>query len=143
MKKTSLFLAIMLILCFSISLGAQATTYKTNQDCTAYCWTGDRMANGQWPSIGYVAVHPTTYLGATPVIPFGKILYVDSCQSDLQALDYVVYAPDGEYTSFCVGDLGDTDFDLNRTKYFLDLYFGTDTTYANNWGVGTIAYHYN
>lgn len=101
------------------------------------------MANGQWPDVGYVAVHPTKYLGATPVIPFGTILYVDSCKSDKQNSDNVVYAPNDELTSLCVGDLGDTDFALHRTTYFLDLYFGRDISYARDWGVGKIAYHYN
>lgn len=43
--------------------------YVGNYRITAYMWTGDRMANGLYPEIGYVATGSE--------FPFGTVLYID------------------------------------------------------------------
>lgn len=146
MKKFNFIAILSLIIVWSSVISSQfvqAATYKTNQDCTGYVATGDPMANGEWPIIGYVAVHPTTSDGNTPVIPFGTYLYIDSIKSQNGTWQSSWNSPGGVLTFLRVGDIGDKVFDRGLSTYWVDLYYGDHSTDAVNWGKGAINYHYN
>lgn len=120
-----------------------ATTFQTNQDATAYTWTGHNTANGKVPTINMVAVHATVKGGTVPVIPYGTILYIDSViqrTAPYEEWDNMVYTPDGEVESFKVEDLGDQGY--THTRYWLDFYWGADVASANQFGTRTVNYHY-
>ena len=100
------------------------------------------MANGEWPEIGNVAVHPTVKLGNTPVIPFGTYLYIDDINAQDKAPSDYFESPDGEISVLKVGDIGDKKFDRSLTTYWVDLFFGDYVTEAKQWGKGSINYNF-
>ena len=107
---------------------------RTDQDTTAYNWTGYRTANGNWPVLGIVACHRQRdiYGGSSyaPVIPFGKQVY----------LDRYVWLPDGVgYKSDFYVD--DTGAGPGKTDYWLDIYYHNDT--ASAIAYGNIVLNYN
>ena len=107
---------------------------RKDQDTTAYVWTGNKTANGNWPELGIVACHreKDIYGGTsnTPVIPFGKKIY----------LDRYVWLPDGVgYKSdFKVDDTGRGP---GKTDYWLDIYYGTDEASALIYGNIVLTYN--
>ncbi|AKG34986.1 RlpA-like double-psi beta-barrel domain-containing protein [Paenibacillus durus] len=118
----------------SSSFSALSTISKTNQDSTAYNWTGNQTANGNWPALGICAVHRQIDIGGStyaPVIPFGKLL---STNKDIWLPDGVGYKSD-----FTVDDTGSGP---NRTAYWIDIYYHNDTQSAINYGVIKLDYTY-
>lgn len=101
------------------------------------------MANGEWPKIGDVAVHPSVKGGSTPIIPYGTYLIIDLICSQDGLYDDYWHSPEGDIGALKVGDLGDVKYDRGFTKYWVDLYYGDYTTEANAWGLGKIYYHYD
>lgn len=147
MKKLNVIAILTLVIVCSLVISskiAQAYTYRTNEHCTGYVATGNEMANGQWPKIGDVAVHPTKTYGNIPIIKFGTELYIDSIRAEGKTPQIAWVSPIGVIVSvLTVGDIGDPAFNRGLSTYFVDLYFGYDTTAADNWGKGSISYHYN
>ncbi|GMK40880.1 hypothetical protein PCCS19_39360 [Paenibacillus sp. CCS19] len=120
----------------TISALAATTTTKSNQDSTAYNATGNNTANGNLPRLGIVAVHRVKDItsGSTsnsPVIPFGTSINVTNVD---------IYLPNSGYRDIFTVD--DTGLGPNRTDYWIDVYFGTDTTSAINYGVTKVSYTY-
>ncbi|MGG4342299.1 hypothetical protein [Paenibacillus lautus] len=113
-----------------------ATSYsKTNQDSTAYNWTGNNTANGNVPVLGICAVHRNKDLGGSdykPVIPFGTQLTTNKS----------IWLPDGvSYTStFKVDDTGSGP---KRTDYWIDIYYHKDTASAIKYGIIKLDYTYS
>ncbi|MDP1510345.1 hypothetical protein L8C07_07370 [Paenibacillus sp. CMAA1739] len=119
----------------SSSISAQSTISKTNQDSTAYNWTGNQTANGNWPALGICAVHRKKDIGGSgnsPVIPFGTTL---STNKDIWLPDGVGYK-----SSFTVDDTGSGP---KRTDYWIDIYYHKDTKSAINYGVTKLNYTYS
>lgn len=76
-------------------------TYLGNYMCTAYAWTGERCANGNYPTEGYtVACAPNT-------LPFGTKIYIDG------------------YGYYVVEDRG------GGGDYWIDIYMGDESTCNN------------
>jgi hypothetical protein len=117
-------------------VSALATSYsKTDQDSTAYNWTGNNTANGNVPVLGICAVHRNKDLGGSdykPVIPFGTQL---STNKD-------IWLPDGAgyKSTFKVDDTGSAP---NRTSYWIDIYYHKDTASAIKYGVIKLNYTYS
>lgn len=113
-----------------------ATVTKSNQDSTAYNWTGNRTANGNWPVLGISAVHRVKDISGgtsnSPVIPFGTAL-------DIIGVD--IWLPDGHgyEDQFTVDDTGSGP---NRTDYWIDIYYHNDTASAIAYGITTLSYSY-
>lgn len=112
---------------------------KTNQDSTAYvAKKGSQTASGKTPAIGMCAMHVnvTTKTGNTSKnkIRLGTTIYMTSSIS-IKGKDY---------NSFIVEDRGTPD---NRTKYWVDIYFGKNNTKnynaAINYGVQTVSYYFD
>lgn len=111
-----------------------AYTERKDQDTTAYVWTGNKTANGNWPVLKIVACHreKDIYGGTsnTPVIPFGKNVY----------LDRYVWLPEGVgYTSNFYVD--DTGLGPGKTDYWLDIYYGDDYDSAIIYGNIVLTYN--
>lgn len=143
MKKRIFCISLAIVLTFSLGINVFAAAKRTNQDCTAYLDTGNRMANGEWPKIGYVAVHPSKKGGTKPIIPFGTILYIDSIRSQDGTADSIWYSPEDEVNMLCVGDMGDVNYNRGLSTHWIDLYYGDYSSQARDWGKGKISYHYN
>ncbi|KZE71637.1 hypothetical protein AV654_05370 [Paenibacillus elgii] len=112
-----------------------STVTKSDQDSTAYNWTGNKTANGNWPVLGVCAVHRNKDIGGSgngPVIPFGTTL----------ATDKDIWLPDnvGYKSSFNVDDTGSGP---KRTDYWIDIYYSKDTKSAINYGVIKLSYTYS
>ena len=137
MKRAKKMVCLCLILgmVLSIPFTASAASYRrSNQDCTAYSYTGDSTFTGETPRVGMVAVHPTTKGGTTPVIPFGTFLYVDSfTNSKWGTSDGVVPSPEGELSIL-------KRYQHNLSKYWLDFYW--DTYNTADFGKSKITYNY-
>lgn len=113
----------------------RATT-KTDEDSTAYNWTGNKTANGNWPELGIGAVHRVKDIsGGTsnaPVIAFGTQLNITNVD---------IWLPDGVgyKDEFIVDDTGSGP---TRTDYWVDIYYHHDTASAIAYGVIKIDYNY-
>lgn len=142
------------VIAFNLASTAYAATYKTNEDSTAYTYTGQPTASGKTAKISYCAVHPTVKNGSTPRIPFGTVLYIDEIRNLFDPYDVwdMFYSPEGELGYVRVEDIGDPNFtqeieftDGTKRKLtldFVDLYFGTYYQDANDYGFRAIDYHY-
>ncbi len=111
---------------------------KTNQDSTAYvAKAGALTASGKTPELGMCAMHTdvTTKTGSTSStkVKLGTRIYMENS----------VNVNGTNYTSFLVEDRGKPS---NRTKYWIDIYFGINNTTnynaAINYGVKTVSYYY-
>jgi hypothetical protein len=97
------------------SISAMGYIGRSDQDSTAYNWTGNPTASGVYPYLGIVAVHRNIDIGGSgygPVIPFGSNIY----------LDRWVWLPDGVgyKSNFVVKDTGSGP---GRTAYWIDVYY--------------------
>lgn len=138
--KRFMTMAASLLIAINLALTSAYAISRTDQDATGYGWSGNKMANGEWPEIGCVAVHPTTYNGSTPVIPFGTFLYVDSfTNTETGETTEFVPSPEGELTILKVSDLGDVKKNRGLSTYWVDLYWGS---YEVSFGKSKITYHY-
>lgn len=156
MKKLYPKIASLLVIVLTLSL-LSVTSFaltKTNQDSTAYTWTGNRTASGVWPEVGYCAVHPTVSGGSTPKISYGTVLYIDKVvneYSPFEEWDMLYHPTYGEMTAVQVQDLGDTSFTRKITlaggvwhylsAYWIDLYWGDDPDEGYDYGARYIDYH--
>jgi len=113
------------------------TTTKTNEDSTAYNWTGNKTANGNWPVLGISAVHRVRDINSSstsyaPVIAFGTTLNITNVD---------IWLPDGHgyEDQFTVDDTGSGP---TRTDYWVDIYYHNDTASAIAYGVTKLDYTY-
>lgn len=116
----------------------QTKVTKKNQDSTAYVAnSGALTASGKTPKIGMCAMHinVTTKTGKTTkdIVRLGTTIHMSKS----------IKISGKEYSSFVVEDRGGAS---NRTKFFIDLYFGlnnsTNYNAAINYGVKTVTYYY-
>lgn len=123
-----------------VSSSAKKAT-KSDQDSTAYvAKSGALTASGKTPAVGMCAMHQnvTTKTGTTSktTVKLGTTIYMNDS----------VDVNGTTCSSFVVEDRGKPD---NRTKYWIDIYFGQysskkDSTYkaAINYGIQTVGYYY-
>ncbi|MBD5545569.1 MAG: hypothetical protein HDR01_15335 [Lachnospiraceae bacterium] len=111
---------------------------KKNQDSTAYvAASGAKTASGKTPALGMCAMHinVTNKTGSTSssTVKLGTTIYMTK--------DVTVKGT--KYSSFVVEDRGNPS---NRTKFWIDIYFGlnnsTNYNAAINYGVKTVSYYY-
>lgn len=106
----------------------QASGYvlRSNQDTTAYTYTGKPGASGTYPYLGSFACH--RYSNNSPYIPYGKHIY----------LDRYVWLPDNYYHSDFVSN--DTGTGRPNT-WWVDIYYDHSVAAALNYGVINLSYN--
>lgn len=107
---------------FNLESQTQAATTHIFQDVTAYVGSTNGHGGAVYPNKAYstVAVHQKSYTNSAPILDFGTMIITDT------SLSLPGYGP---RSIFNVTDTGD----LNRrwSTYWIDIYFGTNTT--TNW----------
>lgn len=107
---------------------ANVQQYVFDQNATAYCAApGKKGSSGVTMAVGMVAVHPKVYSANTatavnsgPVIPYGTLLTWYSTSAS-------VTINGQSYRQFTVQDIGQTNNQQNYSRWWVDIYFGTNT----------------
>lgn len=117
-------------------------TQVTDQNATAYVATGNKTASGKDPAVGMAAMHINVTTKTNPttaeILKLGTPIYFGT-PNKREYINFNGYSRD----SLVVEDRGNPS---NRTKYWIDIFFG-DATTANrtaalNYGVKTQAFFY-
>lgn len=141
MKKFMIFILAQLIVLISYNNFAFAETTYYNQDVTAYvAASGALTYHGTTPTKYHtIAVHPSTFGNPSSgtIFPYGTIIYVPD------GFSLPGYTFPTKHT-FKVEDMGDVNNAKGLSKYWFDIYFGTNTTENTNnavsFGKKTITY---